>query len=83
MKKAAHISRFSTFMASMAIISLFWATCAKPISPTGGPRDEVPPKVSKTVPENQSLNFTGKEIRIFFDEAVRAPAFDKEIFISP
>lgn len=68
---------------ALATISLFWASCAKPISPTGGPRDEVPPKVSKTDPENQSLNFTGKEIKIFFDEAVRAPTFDKEIFISP
>ncbi len=68
MKEASHISRFSAFIAAMAVLSLFWATCAKPISPTGGPRDEVAPKVSKTVPENQSLNFEGKEIKILFDE---------------
>lgn len=67
----------------IALISFIWISCAKPISPTGGPRDEVPPEVSKTFPENQSLNFKGKEVRIFFNEPVRAPTFDKEIFISP
>ena len=59
------------------------AACAQPISPTGGPRDETPPEVEKTFPESQALNFDGNEVRIIFSEAVRAPAFDKEIFISP
>ena len=41
------------------------------------------PTIEKTFPENQSLHFDGNEVKIVFSEAVRAPAFDKEIFISP
>lgn len=83
LKKHLYISQYFSLIAAWALLLLIGGSCAKPISPTGGPRDEVPPEVSKTVPENQSLRFEGKEVKIFFNEAVRAPTFDKEIFISP
>ncbi|MDX2286101.1 MAG: Ig-like domain-containing protein [Bacteroidia bacterium] len=58
-------------------------SCAQPISPTGGPRDEQPPRVLRTAPDSASLRFDGKEVTFYFDEAIRKPAMNKEVFISP
>ena len=57
-------------IAAMIILAAFFAGCAKISSPTGGPRDTTPPKVVKMTPENQSVRFQDKQIRIFFDEYV-------------
>lgn len=46
------------------------ASCAKIVVPTGGPRDTTPPKVTKVSPENGSVHFNGKQIKITFDEYV-------------
>lgn len=77
------IRTYLLVLLASVLLPFLWASCAKPLSPTGGPKDEVAPEVTKTVPENQSLNFKGNEVRIFFSEAIKAPSFDKEIFISP
>ncbi len=87
LKKTIPSTRFFSLsgqvLGLLLIAYMLLGSCAKPLSPTGGPRDEVSPEVSKSDPENQSLNFKGNEIKIFFNEAIRAPTFDKEIFISP
>ncbi|MDX2248918.1 MAG: Ig-like domain-containing protein [Bacteroidia bacterium] len=70
-------------MALMGFLAVVVLNCAQPASPMGGARDEVPPEVVKTIPENQTLNFSGDEVKIYFSEPIRPPAFDKEIFISP
>ncbi len=50
---------------------------------TGGPRDEDPPRLVESVPENYSLNFTGNEIEITFDEFIRLNNVNQELVISP
>lgn len=70
-------------LGALVLLAFVVVRCAQPVSPTGGPRDEVAPEVSKTTPPNQTLNFKGKEVKIIFNEAVKAPTIDKEIFISP
>lgn len=65
------------------ILAAIVFSCAQPASPMGGPKDEVPPEVVKTIPANQTLNFSGDEVKIYFSEPIRPAAFDKEIFISP
>ncbi|MCB0837616.1 MAG: Ig-like domain-containing protein [Bacteroidetes bacterium] len=69
----------------LAVYSLLAAvfSCAQPASPQGGARDEEPPTVAKTSPPNQSLNFSGDEVKFIFSEAIKPPQFDKEIFVSP
>ena len=57
--------------------------CANQISPTGGKGDEVPPEVSKTLPATQELFADVSAIKIYFSEAVKKPAYNKELFISP
>ena len=62
---------------------LLLAGCAKISSPTGGPRDTTPPKVVKMTPENQSVRFHDKQIRIYFDEYVTLNNPTTNVLISP
>lgn len=59
------------------------AGCAKAGMPSGGPKDEIPPKVLGTEPENGSTNWTAKEFAILFDEYVVVKDADKNILVSP
>lgn len=59
------------------------AHCATPMSPTGGPRDEVPPTIVSSTPPNYSTNFTAKEVSIEFSEWVAIKDIYKELLISP
>ena len=53
-------------------IALLFVQCAKRGNPTGGPEDNDPPKFVRATPENFSVNFDQKEIRIYFDEKSRS-----------
>lgn len=50
------------------ILLLFLYGCAQIVAPTGGPRDVTPPAVVKEQPPQGTTNYTGKSIRITFDE---------------
>ncbi|HCN84378.1 MAG TPA: hypothetical protein DIT07_12270, partial [Sphingobacteriaceae bacterium] len=62
---------------------LFIIGCASVQPPTGGPKDKQPPKIIKETPKNFTLNFSGKEIDIQFDEFIKLTNEFKEISISP
>lgn len=64
-------------------ISLIIISCANRGNPSGGPKDTTPPEIIKTTPENYSTNFTGKEIKIYFDEFVKIQNLQKQLIISP
>lgn len=64
------------------VILLFYA-CANVVAPTGGPRDEDPPKVIRSTPPNFSANFDDDQIRIFFDEFVRLQNIRQQLLVSP
>lgn len=57
--------------------------CANVVSPSGGPKDTVPPIVLQSNPENKSTNFSDKEIHITFDEYVTLNNPNNNIMISP
>ena len=61
---------------------LSFMRCANVVSPSGGPKDTIPPVVLSAMPENQSTNFQGKEIHITFDEYVVLNNPNNNIFIS-
>jgi hypothetical protein len=66
-----------------AILSaIIVAGCANETAPTGGKRDDTPPKIRKATPENFTTNFTSKEIKLTFDEYIRSEGFAK-VLISP
>ena len=64
------------------IVSLL-VQCASPGNPTGGPKDEAPPKILQTSPKNGSVNFKDDEITIVFDEFVKLKDIQKNFMISP
>ncbi|HTA82188.1 MAG TPA: Ig-like domain-containing domain, partial [Bacteroidia bacterium] len=64
-------------------VILLLSSCAIIVKPTGGPKDVTPPKVLNYSPENKSLHFTGKKIRITFDEYIQLKNLDKQLIVSP
>lgn len=59
--------------------------CARQGTPTGGPKDETPPKFLRANPDTLSLNVDTnlKEIRIDFDEYIVLKDHTKQIVTSP
>jgi uncharacterized protein (DUF2141 family) len=62
---------------------LSFVDCAKKGTPSGGLRDTIPPVIVNSSPENYSINFTGNEIEIRFDEYIKLKDISKELIISP
>ncbi|MBP5782536.1 MAG: Ig-like domain-containing protein, partial [Bacteroidales bacterium] len=67
----------------MAAISVLLSSCANEVAPTGGPKDETPPKVLKYSPEIYSTNFKEKTIEITFDEFFQLNNYKSKLLISP
>jgi hypothetical protein len=65
------------------IISAVLTGCAKRGTITGGPKDTIAPIMVSSVPENMTTNFTGKEIRIDFNEYIKVKDVNKQLIISP
>jgi uncharacterized protein (DUF2141 family) len=57
--------------------------CASQTTPTGGPKDETPPKLIRSIPENLTLNFNSQTIELTFDEFVKAQKQKEQIIITP
>jgi hypothetical protein len=58
-------------------------SCANIKPPTGGEKDEVPPKVIKSIPSHSSRNFKGNKITVFFNEPVESKSLISELIITP
>lgn len=59
------------------------ASCAKQTSPTGGPKDEIPPKLLSSTPAPKELNFEGKTITLEFDEWIQVNNAREQVLITP
>ena len=59
------------------------ANCARTMSPTGGPKDTLPPVVIKMEPKNGTRHFNHKTVFIEFDEYVQLKDLQKEFYTSP
>ena len=68
---------------SLLALVLLCGSCAKVVTPTGGPRDSAPPKVLKSTPDNQSVNFGEKQIHITLDEFFTLNNPQENVMISP
>lgn len=55
--------------AILCVVGLL-VSCVTVQTPEGGPPDERPPMLIRTVPENGSLNFKGKKITLTFDKDI-------------
>lgn len=72
----------ATLGLTLTAMMLLYA-CAKQGYPTGGPKDETPPVVLGTTPQNGTTNFDAKEFLIMFDEYVQVKSADENILVSP
>ncbi len=66
-----------------AALLLLLASCAKVVTPVGGPKDTEPPKVVKEHPLNKCLDFNASAIKITFDEFFTLNKPSENILISP
>ncbi len=57
--------------------------CAKRGTPTGGPKDSIPPVLVNASPKLNSTNFDSEEIRLTFDEWIKLDKVQDQLIISP
>lgn len=62
---------------------LLLAACAQPVAPTGGPKDTTPPEVIRSVPENQSVNFSDDRVTLTFSEFISLKDINNQLMVSP
>ena len=62
---------------------LSFSRCAKVVSPTGGPKDTIPPRPIKADPKNYSTDFSADAIEIEFNEFIAFKEMSKQFISSP
>lgn len=67
----------------LLIYLLFVLACAKQSSPTGGPKDTIPPRVIHYSPANKTINFKGRTFELTLNEHVQLKNAKEEIIINP
>lgn len=65
------------------VLSVAASGCAQVGVPTGGFRDSLPPVLLKATPTNNTLNFTGKQVTLTFDEYVQIQNIQENLLVSP
>lgn len=76
----------SFFLCLFLIFTGLWymgSGCANIGSPTGGPKDTLPPNLVAWFPKPNSLNFKGRTLRMEFDEYVKLKDFQSQLIITP
>ncbi|SMD34795.1 Ig-like domain-containing protein [Reichenbachiella faecimaris] len=67
----------------LLVISIYIYSCANQGTPTGGPRDTIPPLLIETYPPNKSINYKGKEFKFVFDERINGDKLKSQLLITP
>lgn len=62
---------------------VFAAACAIRVAPTGGPKDEIPPKLVSASPDTFSTNFNSPTIEFEFDEYFQLNDLSGRLVVSP
>lgn len=62
---------------------LCFVRCAKRSTPTGGPKDSIPPVLVNANPKINSVFFDKDEIQLTFDEFITLKDINKQLIISP
>lgn len=76
------VRRFLAYIFLVFIILAF-LQCARRGNPTGGPKDITPPQLVRADPENMTLNFKEKRIRLYFDEYIKLEDVQNQLIVSP
>src|SRR5688572_27951490 len=65
------------------IVLLFASSCAKQTSPTGGPKDTIPPVLVSVIPQREAINFEGQSMELEFSETVITNNPKEQLIITP
>ena len=67
----------------LVFMLLFIIGCAKRGTITGGEQDTLAPVLTSSLPKNFSVNFSGKEVKLYFDEYIKLNDINKQLIVSP
>lgn len=67
---------------AVALLSLF-PNCAKVVTPTGGPKDTIPPALVNSIPKPNAINFRGEKLVLEFDEFLALKDVQQKLLVSP
>ncbi len=70
-------------LVTMVTIYCLSTSCAKQGTPSGGPKDTIPPNLLVSVPSHQTVNFKGTDIYLEFDEKINADKLKQQLLITP
>ncbi|MBW3546489.1 MAG: hypothetical protein KY428_12980, partial [Bacteroidetes bacterium] len=79
--------KFTSFFFYLAVMLIgVWymgSGCASVGSPTGGPKDTIPPQLLSMYPNNETLNYKEGVIRMEFNETVVQKNLQSQLIITP
>ncbi len=58
-------------------------SCARQTSPTGGPKDTIPPKLISSIPTREQKNYKSQQVELNFDEWIALNNPKDKIIIVP
>ena len=68
----------------LLFVAALWSACARPGTPSGGPKDTEPPKIDSTrSTPNFTTRFNQKKIELSFDEWIILKDASQQLLISP
>lgn len=67
----------------VALLSLFWVSCANILAPDGGARDERPPVMRERSMMDSALNFRGGALEFRFDEFIKLTDVQNQLLVTP
>lgn len=72
-----------TFCFFITLFVILLQYCASPITPSGGPRDTIPPTLIESIPVTEQVNFNERILRLSFDEFVSSDQIKNNLIITP
>jgi len=77
------LKRIFITVAALVLVILMFPRCAKVVSPTGGPKDTIPPVLVKSIPKLNATGFSGQKIVLEFDEFIQLKDLQQKLLVSP
>lgn len=62
---------------------IFLLSCARQSSPTGGPKDTIPPVLVKAIPQDEKINYKGNDLVLLFSENIILNTPKEQLIVTP
>ena len=71
------------FFLCLIVLDFSLTRCANPVSPTGGPKDTIPPVLIQSNPASGTTNFKGNTLILSFSEFINADKLRQNLVVTP